>query len=139
MQAWIAVFLVWVGLATSALAESRIALVIGNDRYDNLSEAQQLHNAVNDARAMKTALERLNFQVDIGENLDRRQFIDKLSEFSARLQSGDIAFFFYSGHGVSFSGANYMLPRDIPPSRTGGAAKEKRLAALAVAENDALD
>jgi hypothetical protein len=35
--------------------------------------------------------------VDIGENVDRRQFIDKLSEFSARLQSGDIAFFFYSG------------------------------------------
>ena len=103
--------------------------MIGNDRYDNLSEAQQLHNALNDARAMKTALERLNFHVDIGENLDRRQFIDKLSEFSARLQSGDIAFFFYSGHGVSFSGANYMLPRDISAPRTGGAAEEKRLTA----------
>jgi hypothetical protein len=136
---WIAVLLAWLCLATSAFAENRIALVIGNDRYDNLSEAQQLHNAVNDARAMKTALERLNFRVDIGENLDRRQFIDKLSEFSAHLQSGDIAFFFYSGHGVSFSGANYMLPRDIPAPRTGGPAEEKRLAALAVAENDALD
>jgi uncharacterized membrane protein len=38
VRAWIAVFLVWAGLATSALAENRIALVIGNDRYDNLSE-----------------------------------------------------------------------------------------------------
>jgi uncharacterized caspase-like protein len=67
--------------------------------------------------------------VDIGENVDRSQFIDKLSEFSARLQSSDIAFFFYSGHGVSFSGANYMLPRDISAPRTGGAAEEKRLTA----------
>ena len=139
MRNWIAVLLAWLCLTTSAFAENRVALVIGNDRYDNLSEARQLHNAVNDARVMKTALERLNFQVDIGENLDRRQFIDKLSEFSARLQSGDIAFFFYSGHGVSFSGANYMLPRDIPAPRTGGPAEEKRLAALAVAENDVVD
>src|SRR5258708_7387456 len=32
-----------------------------------------------------------------------------------------------------------MLPRDILAPRAGGAAEEKRLAALAVAENDALD
>ena len=44
-----------------------MALVVGNDRYDDLSESEQLDNAVNDARAMKNALEGLNFQVDIGE------------------------------------------------------------------------
>ena len=145
MPNWIALFLVWVGLATSALAENRalatsapaenrIALVIGNDRYDDLSEPEQLHNAVNDARAMKKALEGLNFQVDIGENLDRNQFIDKVSDFSARLQPGDIAFFFYAGHGVSFSGANYLLPRDVPSPRSNGRDEENRLADHAIAE-----
>src|SRR5271155_404829 len=88
---------------------------------------------------MKQALERLNFQVDIGENLDRRQFVDKLYDFSARLRSGDIAFFFYAGHGVSFSGANYMLPRDIPEPRTYGPAEEKRLAAFAVSESEVVE
>ena len=64
MRNWIAVLLAWLCLATSAFAENRVALVIGNDRYDNLPEVQQLQTAVNDARAMKNALERLNFQVE---------------------------------------------------------------------------
>ena len=134
MRGWIAICLAWLALATSALAENRLALVVGNDRYDNLRMSEQLGNAVNDARAMKEALERLNFQVDIGETLDRNQFIDKLSDFSARLQPGDIAFFFYAGHGVSFSGANYLLPRDVPSPRSNGRDEENRLADHAVAE-----
>ncbi len=41
LQAFLATaFLVWVGLETSALAENRIALVIGNNRCDNLTEIQ---------------------------------------------------------------------------------------------------
>jgi caspase domain-containing protein len=134
MRTWIAACLAWLSLATSAFAESRLALVIGNDRYDGLPADEQLNNAVNDARAMKKALERLNFQVDIGENLDRNEFIERLSDFSARLQPGDIAFFFYAGHGVSFSGANYLLPRDVPAPRANGRDEEDRLADHAVAE-----
>ena len=121
-------------LASPAWAERRVALVIGEDRYDELPAAEQLSNAVNDARAMKAALGQLNFEVDIGENLDRKQFIEKLSDFGARLQKDDIAFFFYAGHGVSFSGANYLLPRDIPQPHANGRDEESRLADLAVAE-----
>src|SRR5271165_1068603 len=123
----------------SALAERRIALVIGNDRYDELSTDEQLHNAVNDARAMKAALEQLKFDVDIGENVDRKHFIEKLSDFGGRLHQGDIAFFFYSGHGVSFSGANYLLPSDIPKPRADARDEESRLADLAVAETGVLE
>jgi uncharacterized caspase-like protein len=83
---WIAVLLAWLSLATSAFAEHRLALVVGNDRYDGLPADEQLNNAVNDARAMKKALERLNFEVDIGENL-------------RAVQPGDVAFF-YAGHGM---------------------------------------
>jgi hypothetical protein len=126
-------------LIAPALAERRLALVVGNDRYDQLSDNEQLRNAVNDARAMKAVLERLDFQVDIGENLDRNQFIDKLSDFGARIQKGDIVLFFYAGHGVSFSGANYLLPRDIPKPRANSRDEENRLADHSVGESRVLD
>ena len=74
-----------------ALAEKRIALVIGNNIYRNLSDREQLKNAVNDAEAVKAALELLHFQVDLGENLDRAALIGKLSDFGARLEQGDLA------------------------------------------------
>ena len=57
MRNWIAVLLAWLSLATSAFAEHRLALVVGNDRYDGLPADEQLNNAVNDARAMKKAAE----------------------------------------------------------------------------------
>ena len=37
-------------LAHSAHAEKRVALVIGNNAYRNLSDKEQLHNAVSDAQ-----------------------------------------------------------------------------------------
>ena len=43
--------------------------MIGNNVYRNLSNQEQLHNAVSDAEAVKTALELLDFKVDLGENL----------------------------------------------------------------------
>jgi uncharacterized caspase-like protein len=53
-------------------AEKRIALLIGNDRYVNLSADQQLRKAVNDARVVGDTLSGLGFEVILGENLDRQ-------------------------------------------------------------------
>jgi hypothetical protein len=39
-----------------AVAEKRVALVVGNDRYANLPAHEQLQKAVNDARAVGRAL-----------------------------------------------------------------------------------
>jgi hypothetical protein len=44
---------------TSAHAEKRVALVIGDDRYTNLSSTEQLQKAVNDARSVGIALKRM--------------------------------------------------------------------------------
>ena len=121
-------------LVNTAHAEKRVALIIGNNAYRNLSEKEQLHNAVSDARAVKAVLKTLDFKVDIGENLDRASIMQKLSDFVAQLEEGDIAFFFYAGHGVSFSGANYILPSDIPAPNTSSRGEEERSADLAVAE-----
>jgi hypothetical protein len=53
-----AVALICVGVVPSH-ADKRVALVIGNDRSVNLPADQHLRKAVNDARAVGDALERL--------------------------------------------------------------------------------
>lgn len=123
----------------AAHAERRVALVVGNDRYSNLPADKQLRNAVADARAVKATLEGLGFDVLYGENLDRRALIDKMFDLAARLDKDGTAFFFFAGHGVSLSGANYLLPSDIPVPRATGRSEEGRLADQAVAETQVIE
>jgi formylglycine-generating enzyme required for sulfatase activity len=101
-------------LAASAMAEKRIALVIGNDRYPNLSSDRQLAKAVNDAQAVGDALGKIGFSVIRGTNLGRQGMVDKLAELTAQLRPGDTAAFFYAGHGVAIGGVNYLVPSDVP-------------------------
>ena len=44
-------------------AEKRVALVVGNERYANLLDREQLRKAVNDARAVGDALRQIGFEV----------------------------------------------------------------------------
>jgi Caspase domain len=90
----LAVALVWLA-CTPATAAKRVALVIGNDRYEALTP---LHKAVSDARAVAATLKSIGFEVVGGENLGRRAMNQLLSEFDARLQPGDTAFVFFAGH-----------------------------------------
>jgi Caspase domain/YARHG domain len=95
----------------SAAAENRLAFVVGNDAYRNVAPLQK---AVNDARAIGRGLRQLGFQVTLGENLTWRDYVEKFSAFENSIQPGDIAFLFYSGHGVELDGANYLIPTDAP-------------------------
>lgn len=103
-------------LTAPALAQSRLALVIGNDAYQNVDP---LRKAVNDARAIAASLRRLGFAVVTGENLQRRDFVRVVAELEARIRPGDTAFIFYAGHGVEIDGANYLLPIDVPKVAPG--------------------
>lgn len=100
--------------ATSAFADKKVALVVGNDRYTNLPPQRQLQKAVNDAEAVGDRLAKLGFTVVRGKNLDRQGFIDRLATFTAQLEAGDTAVFFFAGHGVAIDGVNYLLPSDVP-------------------------
>ena len=116
-----------------AFAEKRIALVIGNDRYQNLSAERQLQKAANDAQAVGDSLSRIGFQVIRGVNLTRQGMIDKLSELTARLEPGDTAAFFYAGHGVAIGGVNYLVPSDVPSVSPDA---ESRVRGASIAEGD---
>jgi hypothetical protein len=98
-------------IAGAAGAENRLAFVVGNDAYRNVNPLQK---AVNDARAVRRSLQQLGFQVTLGENLAWRDYVEKFSAFENSIQPGDIAFLFYSGHGVEIDGANYLIPVDAP-------------------------
>lgn len=100
----------------SPAAAKRVALVIGNDNYEQVAK---LHKAVNDANAIAVTLEKSGFQVLKANNLARREMNRKLQAFASRLKAGDEALFFFAGHGVEIAGRNYLLPTDIPNAAPG--------------------
>ncbi|MEZ5872724.1 MAG: caspase family protein [Nitratireductor sp.] len=95
--------------ATGALADKRVALVIGNSAYEN---AGQLANPANDAADMAATLKELGFVVITGSDLDNRGMRDKVREFSAELRGADTAMLFYAGHAMQLNGENYLAPVD---------------------------
>jgi hypothetical protein len=119
--------------ATPALAEKRVALAIGNDLYPNLPADRQLKKAVNDATTIAGTLRSLGFDVIVGTNLGRQAMVDKLAEFTARLQPGDTAALFFAGHGVAIAGVNYLVPSDVPAVTEGA---EARVRGASLAEPD---
>ncbi|OQW55264.1 MAG: hypothetical protein A4S14_13055 [Proteobacteria bacterium SG_bin9] len=116
-----------------AAAQDRYALVIGNNRYTNLPADKQLSKAVNDARSVGDALEKIGFKVIRGENLDRQGMVDRIFTFTQQIKQGDIAVLFYAGHGVAISGGNYLLPSDV---RSAAPGEESRVRNMAIGEAD---
>lgn len=116
-----------------AAAQDRFALVIGNNRYTNLGADKQLAKAVNDARAVGDALEKIGFKVIRGENLDRQGMVDRIFTFTQQIKQGDIAVLFFAGHGVAISGGNYLLPSDV---RSAAPGEEARVRNMAIGEAD---
>ncbi len=110
-------FAIFLAAALPAYAAKRVALVIGNNDY---VEVTVLQKAVNDARAMRDALQDdLGFEVVFGENQDQRQMNALINEFVNRVEEGDIAFVYFSGHGVALKGENFLTPIDIPRPGAG--------------------
>lgn len=100
--------------ATGHAASDRLALIIGNDIYENFGEREQLANAVNDARSIKESLESKGFKVTLLINANRIETLRVLNSFQRSLSADTTALLFYSGHGVEVGGANYLLPSDTP-------------------------
>ena len=102
--------------ATAARAERRVALVIGNNHYQSVP---QLQKAVNDARTIGQSLQDLGFIVTVAEDVTQRRMSEALVTFSTGIKQGDIALFFFSGHGFEIKGENFLLPVDVPAATEG--------------------
>lgn len=93
----------------SVNAAGRVALVIGNASYKH---AAVLDNPANDANDIAAALEKQNFKVIKGIDLDHAGMLATIREFSRALNNGDVGVFFYAGHGIQIRGKNYLVPTD---------------------------
>jgi len=97
------------GSTMLAVAERRVALVIGNSDY---AIAPKLRNPRNDAAAMIDKLQQLGFEVFDGLDADKLALGQKLKEFGRATQNADVALFFYAGHGIQVDGQNFLVPTD---------------------------
>jgi len=93
----------------AAKADRRVAFVVGNGTYKNVSP---LPNPPIDAKSMAAVLRNVGFEVVEGTNLTRDKMTERLLEFGKKAQGADVAVFFYAGHGIAINGTNYLLPVD---------------------------
>lgn len=90
----------------------RFALVIGNDNYQSVTP---LRNARADAKAVAGALRAVGFRVTLEQDVTLSKLKSALRAFKAEISGGDVAVFYFSGHGVQFDGTNYLIPTDMVP------------------------
>ena len=100
-----------------AAAEKRIALVVGNSAYQNVS---RLQNPKNDALLVAETLKQLGFTLVGGQaqvELDKAGFDSAVQRFGNQMVGADVALFYYAGHGIQVRGANYLVPISANPTR----------------------
>ncbi|MFB9266469.1 caspase domain-containing protein, partial [Bradyrhizobium erythrophlei] len=107
----------WLLFTSSGLAETRIALVVGNSEYQNVSP---LTNPTKDARLIAETLTRLGFSLVGGGaqlDLDKAHFDVTVQAFGRQLLGADVGLFYYAGHGIQVRGTNYLVPISANPTR----------------------
>ena len=109
----IVLILLSISVAHSA---NRVALVVGNDDYQNVTPLQ---NAVHDAKTIADTLSTLNFDVLLVTDAGRREFNKQFQLFVSKIGPGDVAMLYYAGHSIEISGQNFLLPVDVPPAQLG--------------------
>ena len=113
LKFWLAAALILI--SQPALAEKRVALVLGNSAYQNVPP---LANPVNDAALMAETLRRAGFDVvDFRKNLTALETRRTLREFADKAADADIAVIYYAGHGIEVDGSNYLVPVDAKLER----------------------
>jgi Caspase domain/Domain of unknown function (DUF4189) len=103
--------------AAPAIADKRVALVVGNSAYQNIA---RLDNPRNDAVLMADTLGGLGFALVGGRarlDLDKSSLDNAIQDFGRQIQGADVALFYYAGHGVQVSGSNYLVPVNANPTR----------------------
>ena len=103
-------FLMATFLYSSAAAEKRVALVIGNGDY---RYAGLLPNPRNDAEDVGVQLRAIGFETIVGLDLDQGGMQDRMIAFARAARDADVAMFYYAGHAMQFGGVNYLMPTDV--------------------------
>lgn len=89
-----------------AAQEKRVALVIGNSKY----QKAPLRNPANDASDIAAMLKELGFATELVLDVDQVAMKKAIRGFNDAMKNADVRVFYYAGHGVSVEGENYMIP-----------------------------
>lgn len=113
-------------LGTTAEAEEPktlkgVALVIGQSKYTHITP---LPNPANDARDMSKLLTDLGFDGRAVTDRDASKLSRDLERFVEDAEGADIAFLYYSGHGIEAGGENYLVPVNADDASLGNASEE---------------
>lgn len=95
--------------ALPALAQGRVALVIGNGAY---RAVPRLPNPISDASAVAESLRAAGFAVDLVRDAGKETMEGALRRFAAAVDGAELALFYFAGHGVQIGGDNHLLPVD---------------------------
>jgi caspase domain-containing protein len=94
----------------AALAERRVALVIGNSAYQHVPA---LRNPAKNAQAVAAMLQKAGFDVvDSQYDAGDLQLKRSIRQFEDAAADADIAIVYYSGLGLGIGDANYLIPVD---------------------------
>ena len=108
----------------------RLALVMGNDNYQNVAKLQK---AGNDAVAMATELRAAGFEVILHKDLNYRGMVRAFESLYSSITGGDEVLVFFAGHGVQIRNGSYLLPTDIEAN------SESEVEKTAYALNDVME
>ncbi len=101
------------GLASGARAEGpgrRVALVIAESGYPGRNF---LPNPTLDAALMARSLKTAGFQtVVVKSDVGYGDFIAALRDFGQQARGAEVAFVYFSGHGIQSAGRNWLVPVD---------------------------
>jgi uncharacterized caspase-like protein len=93
-----------------AVAERRVALIMGNSAYQKVP---RLTNPTNDAAALTAMFKAAQFDaVDSKFDLSGTELRRTLREFAGKARDADIAVVYYAGHGIELDGNNFLVPVD---------------------------
>ena len=115
MRLILTVIVALLAVAPPALAQKRVALVIGNGDYGKVGK---LANPPRDAGAVETLLRAAGFDaVEVKRDLGAATMRRALRDFSDQVRDADIAVVFFAGHGIEVNGTNYLIPVDATLER----------------------
>lgn len=119
-RAWLTAFaaaLLCLAATALAVAETKslkgVALIIGQSNYLHIAA---LPNPANDARDMAKMLTDLGFDARSVTDRDATKLKRDLERFTEDADGADVAFIYYSGHGIEAGGENYLVPVDADVS-----------------------
>jgi uncharacterized caspase-like protein len=95
-------------MASNITYQRKRALVVGINKYPR----NPLNYCLNDAKDFSKVLQRIGFEVSLGINCNRSEFLDITESFVGSIQRTDLTLFYFAGHGKQNQDNNYLLLSD---------------------------